>query len=105
MAGKSKINKAEFLARCVEEYGADDKDVTLENVEKFFDIITSCIKDVVMNGNELNLTKFGTFYLQKHKGHPVQFDKTKSGSVIDDYYVFKFSASDVLNMAIRQGLD
>lgn len=57
------------------------------------------LEDVMVSGTKLSLTGFGSFYMKEHKGHPVQFwDETGN---INNYMVFKFSASDVLNRRLR----
>lgn len=91
---KDKISKKQFLANV-----ARKNDMPVEDITKAFDVITEGIHDTVMNGTILSLTGFGSFYLQKHKGHPVQFE---GQAAVPDYVVFKFSASDVLNKRFRE---
>ena len=90
---KNKISKKQFLADV-----AQKNDIPVKDITKAYDALTEGIHDIVMNGTILSLTGFGSFYLQKHKGHPVQFERR---SAVPDYVVFKFSASDVLNKRFR----
>lgn len=72
----------------------------LEMLTQAYQLIIDGIQKTVCSGKELSLSGFGSFYLRKHKGHPVQFD---SGTTkVNDYVVLKFSASDVLAQKIRQ---
>lgn len=91
---KNKISKNQFLADV-----ARNNDMSLEDITDAYNAIVSGIHDVVASGRTLSLTGFGSFYLQRHKGHPVQFE---GRSNVEDYVIFKFSASDVLNKRFRQ---
>ena len=91
---KNKISKNQFLAEV-----ARNNDMSVEDITIAYNAIVNGIHDVVASGKTLSLTGFGAFYLQRHKGHPVQFEGT---SEVGDYVIFKFSASDVLNKRFRQ---
>lgn len=91
---KNKISKNQFLADV-----ARNNDMSLEDITDAYNAIVNGIHDVVVSGRTLSLTGFGSFYLQRHKGHPVQFE---GRSNVEDYVIFKFSASDVLNKRFRQ---
>lgn len=91
---KNKISKKHFLAAV-----AHDSGMSIENIIKAYDAIVNGLHDQLASGNTVSLTGFGSFYLQKHKGHPVQFE---GRAVIHDYIVMKFSASDVLNKHFRK---
>jgi nucleoid DNA-binding protein len=91
---KNKISKNQFLADV-----ARNNDMSLEDITDAYNAIVNGIHDVVASGRTLSLTGFGSFYLQRHKGHPVQFE---GRSNVEDYVIFKFSASDVLNKRFRQ---
>lgn len=60
---------------------------------------TLCVQDC-----RLLLTGFGSFYVNRHKGHPVQFGDNKK-SAISDYRVIKFSASNLLSSKLREYTD
>lgn len=91
---KNKISKNQFLADV-----ARNNDMSLKDITDAYNAIVNGIYDVVASGQTLSLTGFGSFYLQRHKGHPVQFE---GRSNVGDYVIFKFSASDVLNKRFRQ---
>ena len=54
----------------------------------------------VAQGNQIVLQGFGSFYLNEHKGHPVQF-KADDNPVLSDYLVLKFSATKTANRRAR----
>lgn len=91
---KNKVSKNQFLAEV-----AHNNDMSLEEVTTAYNAIVDGIHDVVASGRTLSLTGFGSFYLQRHKGHPVQFEGRAN---VGDYVIFKFSASDVLNKRFRR---
>lgn len=92
---KKKLNREEIIARAAEKTGFSVSDMT-KAVLAFED----AIKDAAMEGKTVCLTGFGKFYLQRHKGHPVQFAKDTEEVV--DYLVYKFSASNVWNATLRE---
>ena len=107
---KDKMNKDEFLQRVSKR-----AEIEQESVDKVYDAIISEIKDVVCSGRKLSLTRFGTFSLREHKGHPVQYDFSKTekpsdnpdneAKSISDYVVFKFDVSAVFMNQIREQCD
>ena len=90
-----KINKRDFIKHVAKENG-----MTSAQVLEVYDAIVNGIFDMVIENKRVSLTGFGSFYLQKHKGHPVQFEAKNAG--VDDYVVFKFSTSDALNKRMRR---
>lgn len=104
---RDKMNKDEFLQNV-----AARSAVNQEEVGKVYDAIISEIKDTVCSGRKLSLTRFGTFSLKEHKGHPVQYDFSKTerpsenpdseSKAIADYVVFKFDVSAVFMNQIRE---
>lgn len=95
IANTGKTSKTAFLKNVAATSGLDINVVT-----RVYTAMINEVQNTVCEGNTLSLTGFGTFYLQKHKGHPVQFEGKMNS--VPDYWVFKFSASDVLNSRIRQ---
>lgn len=91
---KNKMSKNQFFTEV-----ARANDMSVEDITDAYNAIVAGIHDVVASGQTLSLTGFGSFYLQRHKGHPVQFEGRSS---VGDYVIFKFSASDVLNKRFRQ---
>lgn len=90
---KNKISKKHFLAAV-----ARDNGMSVENITKAWNAIEKELHDQLAAGKTVSLTGFGSFYLQNHKGHPVQFE---GRAAIQDYIVMKFSTSDVLNKRFR----
>ena len=81
------------------EYMSDVYSVSRSDAADAYNMVINSIRDVVTHGFNLRLVGFGLFYLQKHKGNPIQFHaKNKTN---EDYLVFKFSASSTLNRSIR----
>ena len=93
--GKDKINKSELLA-----YIAKQNGITHKQARSVFDSIIDYIRENICEGKDVSLTGFGTFSLQKHKGHPVQF--ASDTNAVKDYVVVKFTASDALMTSIRK---
>lgn len=89
----NRVSRQQFL-----DYVAAKNGVTVDSLVTAYDMIFDGIYDIVKSNKRLCLNGFGTFYLQMHKGHQMQFGcDVKS----DDYAVFKFSASNTLNKRIR----
>ena len=91
----NKVNKESFL-----ESVAKDTGMSVASIASVYNSMVKVAEEVAVSGKELSLTGFGRFYLQRHKGHPVQFG-TPSEKV-HDYVVYKFSASNVLNNKLRE---
>lgn len=71
---------------------AQNMNVSETVAQRFYDVFWYEIFEAVRNGKTVSLSGIGTFRLQQHKGHPVQFQTSKAKKV-DSYVVFKFSAS------------
>lgn len=95
MNDKGRMNRSEFIARI-----AKNKDMSVSDVEKAYNMIIDEIISVVKEGYRLNLMGFGSYYKQLHKGQPVQFKQDDDR--MPDYEVFKFSASNTLNQSLRK---
>lgn len=81
---------------------AKANNMPVSEVRVIYDSMIDTAKNILCNKQDLSLTGFGTFSLQTHKGHPVQF---KEGTrKVDDYVVLKFAVSDVLMSRIRDSL-
>ena len=89
-----KMNKRDLLA-----YIAATYNISVQEARTAYDMVVNSIVSQVGAGTEVSLMGFGRFYLQQHKGHPIQFNG-ETGSV-GNYSVFKFSASNALNHSIR----
>lgn len=74
--------------------------VDIGTVTTVFGEFVDCLVDNVRKGKNVSITGFGNFYMQKHKGHPVQFESRSTQ--VKDYNLLKFSASDALNSRLRR---
>lgn len=90
-----KIRKSELCVRVA----ASCDGVSKKLVMTIYDALIAEIYKSVAEGKVVSLTGFGSFYLTKHKGHPVRCDK---GLSVSDYVLFKFSTSNVLNSRFRK---
>lgn len=95
-----KLSKRDFI-----NYLAQINHITPQDASRAYDIVIGGIISAAKEGFSLSLMGFGVFYLQEHNGHPVQFKGERGGGEMTytpKYKVFKFSASKVLNVAIRK---
>ena len=93
-SGALKMNKRGLVA-----YIAKSNRISNEEAARMYDCVMDAIRDVVTCNVKLSLSGFGVFQAQKHKGQPVQF--CESDMTVQDYLVFKFSASKTLNQYLR----
>lgn len=90
----NKVNKSEFLKNIALRTGEP-----YNKVVKIYDGMIDELVAVAKSNRDLSLTGFGRFYVQKHKGHPVQFMGTSEK--VADYEVLKFSAANIMNARLR----
>lgn len=79
---------------------SNESEIDIDTTRKVYEAFIDALVDKLMDGYRIGLTGFGTFYLQRHKGHPVQFDDKKTA--IDDYNVMKFSASGLIKRRLNK---
>lgn len=91
---KEKMNRSEFLSRVAKRLGRNRQDVV-----EVYDAMLEEFVDAMRMDKQLLLTGFGNYYMQTHKGHPVQF--AGGNDVVGDYDVLKFSPSNVLKKRVR----
>jgi len=82
-----RINKREFIRKMAQE-----ADLPINITSAAYEAFIKTLLEHVRAGTRVNLTGFGHFYWQRHKGHRVQFAGNKTG-MVDDYTVLKFSAT------------
>lgn len=90
-----KIRKSELCAKVAASHDGISKKLVMS----IYDALIAEIYKAAAEGKVVSLTGFGSFYLTKHKGHPVRCDK---GLSVSDYVLFKFSTSNVLNSRFRE---
>lgn len=93
-----RVNKDAFTSAVSKRSG-----YTKEIVNNVCDAAIEETKDIVERGDTLSITGFGSFAVQKHKGHPVQFGD--SSLTVRPYSVFRFSPSHVFSRRLRDALD
>lgn len=91
---ENRVTRQQFLTQVAKKNG-----VTVESLTNAYNMLFDGIFDIVKENKSLCLTGFGVFYLQKHKGHKMQFGVACDGN---DYYCFKFSSANTLNQRLRQ---
>lgn len=100
----SRENKKAFATKVTAAMNANaeykDRNYTVEEMEMIFSTMLEQLIETTKEGKEQFFTGFGSFYLQRHKGHPVQFNS--SDAEISDYVTLKFSASNNLNTQLRE---
>lgn len=94
MSGTLKMNKRGLIA-----YIAKSNGISIDEATRMYNCVVTAIRDVVTRNVKLSLGGFGVFQAQKHKGQPVQF--CDHDMTVQDYLVFKFSASKTLNQYLR----
>jgi len=95
--GKNKLHKREFLNRVSASTG-----LPVDMVRAVYESIWDELKRSILEGYEISFTGIGTFMLKKYGGRPSSFKKNQSA--VSDYYVLKFSASDVINQYFRRAM-
>lgn len=90
----SKVNKSAFLKSVAKRTGKPYAEVVT-----IYDGMIDELVDVAKSKRDLSLTGVGKFYVQKHKGHPVQF--MGASEKVSDYELLKFSAANIMNERLR----
>lgn len=93
----ARVSKKQFLADVARRCGIHEQIVI-----EVYDAIVDNMFDELMQGHNVSLAGFGLFYVQKHRGHPVQFNGGRDNKTVDDYLVLKFSASKNSNRRLRE---
>lgn len=96
MAGsEQRIFKGEFFRDVARATG-----LSAVEVEKVYDAAVAEILEAVSRGTAVVFPGLGRFYLQRHKGHTVQYGAQDQR--IPDYSVLKFSATTTLNAKLDE---
>ena len=94
---ENRVNRSEIF-----DIVADKTGFASADVKRIYDSLIGEIVQAAVAGNTVVLNGFGSFYVQSHKGHPVRFESLDHKHAIDDYLVFKFSASHSMNDKLRR---
>jgi len=100
-----RVNKREFLDRVATNSG-----IPASVVREVYDGIWGEIHELLVTGHDVSLDGYGSFSLKKHKGHlsrnVAMHDKDAEvfnhSTVMDDYYVIKFTAGVRWRARVRQ---
>lgn len=95
--GKKKISDADWIKQVSEESGVT------ENLVKqvWLSIIKLIVKGVkVAPDKSFYIPKFGTFFVSKHKGHPLNLNIDGGNKKIADYNTFKFKPSSTFKTKV-----
>lgn len=98
-----KMNKDVFAKQVAEELAKSQNihtKITPDMVKEIWDTMVAVILRNIKEGRKILLTGFGSFFLQKHAGHSVQFKNTDDK--INGYVNIKFAASNKLNRELRE---
>lgn len=91
-----KLNREDIITMAARKAGT-----TIEDMTEYMEAIESSIREAALAGKTVSLMRFGTFYVQRHGGHPVQFTGGK-GDKVSSYLVYKFSAAAAFNEELRR---
>lgn len=92
-----KISRKEFLQRVQRRC----PDLTIEEIGKAYDAMFEEISVILEQRERVCLSKFGSFHVVSHKGHPINFHG--ESKMMADYPVIRFLPSVSLNERVRKG--
>lgn len=95
MTKNEKVTRKMLLQTIAAKSGLD-----IATVSKVHQAYVDSVVEYIQKGKTVSITGFGMYYLQKHKGHPVQFESQNHH--VSEYALLKFSASDALNKRLRE---
>ena len=96
MTGTSsdRVSRREYIAALAER-----AEISVELATKLYAVGIEVLLEQVASGRTVLMTGLGRFYVQRHKGHLVQFTGGEK-RVIPDYPVLKFSAAREVNQSL-----
>jgi len=92
-----RVNRSEVFHDVSEKTG-----FTPAEIRTMYSALVDSIIEHSLRGDTVIMNGFGVFYVQKHKGHPISFRSMNGEDVLEDYLVFKFSASHSMNERLRK---
>lgn len=90
-----RLNRSELI-----EATAQETDLSVSKVKEVVDTFLRSIEIGLKNDKIITISGFGTFKVDMHKGHPIQF-KGGQKEYIEDYLVLKFNVSKVFKDGLR----
>lgn len=100
MSDKNTKNKINFLDLLQDI--SEDSNIDYDVVRKVYTSMVKILIKKLFDGFCVELRGFGSFCLQKHRGHPVQFAGKKQ--TIGDYIVLKFSTSGSMKQRLNSNI-
>ena len=80
---------------------ADEADGSKNEAQRFFDAFTNVVESELKRGNQVQITGFGKFYVQKREAREGVNPQTKEKMKIPASKVPKFTAGNGLKDAIK----
>ncbi len=90
------MNKTELIEKI-----ADQANGSKNEAQKFFDAFTNVVESELKKGNQVQITGFGKFYVQKREAREGINPQTKQKMKIPASKVPKFTAGNALKDAIK----
>jgi DNA-binding protein HU-beta len=90
------MNKTELIEKI-----ADEANGSKNEAQKFFDAFTNVVESELKKGNQVQITGFGKFYVQKREAREGINPQTKQKMRIPASKVPKFTAGNALKDAIK----
>jgi len=90
------VNKTQLIERI-----ADEADSSKSDAQKFFDAFTNVVESSLKKGEDVQITGFGKFYVQKRAAREGVNPQTQKKMKIPASNVPKFTAGNGLKDAIK----
>ncbi|MBD0356003.1 MAG: HU family DNA-binding protein [Actinomycetota bacterium] len=90
------VNKTQLIERI-----ADEADSSKSDAQKFFDAFTNVVESSLKKGEDVQITGFGKFYVQKRAAREGVNPQTQKKMKIPASKVPKFTAGNGLKDAIK----
>lgn len=90
------LNKTQLIERI-----ANGTDSSKSDAQKFFDQFVDTVENALKNGEEVQITGFGKFYVQKRDAREGINPQTKQKMTIPASKVPKFTAGNALKESVK----
>ena len=90
------VNKSTLIERI-----ADEANASKSEAQKFFDAFTGVVESELKKGNQVQITGFGKFYVQRREARQGVNPQTKQRINIPASKVPKFTAGNALKDSIK----
>jgi DNA-binding protein HU-beta len=89
------VNKTEFIERVAEEVGG-----SVSEAQRYFDAIENVVTSSLKNGEEVQITGFGKFYIQERAAREGRNPQTGETMNIPARKIPSFSAGNTLKESV-----